>query len=689
MSLDDTNLRSELEARLRFETLIADLSSKFVNVSAGEVNHEIEDAQGQVCECLGLDMSTLWQWTADAPRYLTMTHMYRPLGGLAPPERIDAQEMFPWSLQLLLAGQAVAVSSMETLPPEAARDQEIWRQYGIKSGLSFPLSAGGGKLMGALSFNTMRETHAWPEEIVKRLRLVAQIFANALVRKQADQALRESEARLSLAAEAAGAGLWSLDLHTNIFWITSKTRELFGLAPDEVLSFERFLHLVHPEDWPAIRQTVQKMVESKRECSVEYRAVHADGTAKWMSSRGRLQGGASGRSEYLMGVTIDITSRKDAEEAFREAQTTLNAIIESTTDLIWSVDPNSFGLMTFNRSLRDYFLQGRGIQLEPGMRPEDLFPPGEYVQRWRGFYQRALQKGPFMTEYEVFARDKMLRLSFNVLRQDGKVFGISTFGRDLSEQKKAEREMLELHSSLAHSGRVTLLGQLASALAHELSQPLGAILRNAEAAELMLQEPSPDLEELRAIVTDIRADDQRAGKVIERLRSLLKRRSLDLQPIELNAVIAEVLSLVQTDAASRRVKLGFSAAPELPSVQGDRVHLQQVLLNLLVNAMDAVAESASPERNIRVTAHLTDPGMIEIRVCDNGPGLPGRLPERVFEHFFTTKANGMGMGLPVSKTIIEAHKGRIWAENQPGGGGACFCFTLPIANGNRSETNNL
>jgi two-component system, LuxR family, sensor kinase FixL len=147
-----------------------------------------------------------------------------------------------------------------------------------------------------------------------------------------------------------------------------------------------------------------------------------------------------------------------------------------------------------------------------------------------------------------------------------------------------------------------------------------------------------------------------------------------------------VLSLVQADAASRRVKLGYSATPELPSVQGDRVHLQQVLLNLLVNAMDALAESASPERNIHVTAHLTDPGMIEIRVCDNGPGLPGRLPERVFEHFFTTKANGMGMGLPVSKTIIEAHQGRIWAENQPGGG-ACFCFTLPVTKGNRSETN--
>jgi two-component system, LuxR family, sensor kinase FixL len=168
--------------------------------------------------------------------------------------------------------------------------------------------------------------------------------------------------------------------------------------------------------------------------------------------------------------------------------------------------------------------------------------------------------------------------------------------------------------------------------------------------------------------------------VIDRLRSLLKRRSLDLQPIELPSVIAEVMSLVRADAAARQVKLAYSAVPGLPMVRGDRIHLQQVLLNLLVNAMDALDGCAPNQRCIQVAAHQTDPATVEVRVSDNGPGISGESLPQVFEPFFTTKAKGMGLGLPVSKTIIEAHKGRLWAENGPEGG-ACFCFTLPVAGG--------
>jgi len=185
--------RAELEERLRFETLIADLSSKFINLPAGQVDREIEDAQRRVCECLGFDLCALWQWTQDTPRYITISHLYRPLGGPPPPERIDGEEMAPWTLRQIAAGRIVAVASMESLPAEAARDKEVWLHYGIKSALNFPLSAGG-RLFGALTFNTVREEHAWPSEIVTRLTVVAQVFANALARKVTDQALRESMA---------------------------------------------------------------------------------------------------------------------------------------------------------------------------------------------------------------------------------------------------------------------------------------------------------------------------------------------------------------------------------------------------------------------------------------------------------------------------------------------------------------
>lgn len=258
-----------------------------------------------------------------------------------------------------------------------------------------------------------------------------------------------------------------------------------------------------------------------------------------------------------------------------------------------------------------------------------------------------------------------------------RTYGVVRDVTPITQRRLAEMEALQLRGNLAHAGRVTLLGQLASALAHELSQPLGAILRNAEATEIMLQSATPDLEELRAIVKDILSDDARAGHVIDRLRSLLKRRSVDTQPIDQPSVIAEVLALVHADAAARQVKIAFSAMPGLPTISGDRVHLQQVVLTLLVNAMDALEGCVPDQRAIQVSVLQLDPATAEVRVADNGPGIPGESPERLFEPFFTTKSNGMGMDLPISKTIIEAHKGKLWAENGLERG-ACFRFTVPV-----------
>jgi C4-dicarboxylate-specific signal transduction histidine kinase len=355
---------------------------------------------------------------------------------------------FPWVRQELLAGRVVAHRSLDEMPEEAAKDRESARKVGIKSHLTLPLSLGGEAPIGILGFNTTRQERAWPPRLIERLKLVAEIIANALARKKADQALRESEAQN--------------------------------------------------------RITMQ--------------------------------------------------------------------------------------------------------------------------------------------------------------------------------------QSMELRDALSHSGRVTLLGQLASALAHELSQPLGAILRNAEAAEIMLQESSPDWEEIRSIVDDILRDDQRAGQVIDKLRALLKKGSLDVQEIDLSEVIHEVLALLKTSATSRHVKLISTVEPELPLIMGDRIHLQQVLLNLMVNAMDALGDEGAGERVVRVMAGLLDSSTVEVRVCDSGPGIDSENLGRLFEPFFTTKTSGMGMGLPVSKTIIEAHKGKLWAENLPQGG-ACFCFTVPVLLGNISANN--
>jgi signal transduction histidine kinase len=226
-----------------------------------------------------------------------------------------------------------------------------------------------------------------------------------------------------------------------------------------------------------------------------------------------------------------------------------------------------------------------------------------------------------------------------------------------------------------------MLGQLASALAHEINQPLGAILRNAEAAELHMQNQSPDLEELRAILGDIQKDDQRAVAVIDRMRSLLGRRELNREPLLLRDRIEDLLNLVRSDAATRQVRLDLDVPVDLPPVCADRVHFQQVLLNLIMNAMDALNEQHPDARCVVVSARHDGGAAVDIAVRDSGPGLPAGHLSKVFDSFYTTKPEGMGMGLAISRTIIEAHGGRIWAENNPEGG-ATFRFTLPTPKAN-------
>jgi two-component system, LuxR family, sensor kinase FixL len=266
------------------------------------------------------------------------------------------------------------------------------------------------------------------------------------------------------------------------------------------------------------------------------------------------------------------------------------------------------------------------------------------------------------------------RVEFDGARKPILVRGIS---RDITRRKLTDLETQELRKEIALVDRVSMMGQLASALAHEINQPLGAILRNAEAAELFMQNASPDFEEIRAIFADIRKDDERAGNVIDRMRGLLKRQSLDRRPVDVGELVGEVAALLRSDAAARHVKLELAVADHLPRLIGDAVHLQQVLLNLIVNGMDALDGATVKERRVCVTASLDGPDAVEIAVSDSGQGIPADTFTHIFDPFFTTKPKGMGMGLPICRTIIEAHKGRLWAENQVGGG-ASFRFTLPI-----------
>jgi signal transduction histidine kinase len=243
--------------------------------------------------------------------------------------------------------------------------------------------------------------------------------------------------------------------------------------------------------------------------------------------------------------------------------------------------------------------------------------------------------------------------------------------------RSAELELQRQREELAHVTRVSTVTELTASVAHELNQPLGAILSNAEAAEMFLGADPPALHEVRDILADIRKDDQRASEVIRRMRRLLRKEELAPKSIEINEAVEEVLQLLNIDAAARKVAMDFEKTAGLPRVWCDPVHFQQVILNLVLNSMEAMAGLPQEKRQVVVRTARGDNGTVKIAVADSGPGIPpDRLP-KVFEPFFTTKKEGMGMGLSIARTIVEAHHGQIWAENNPGVG-ATFYFTVPV-----------
>jgi PAS domain S-box-containing protein len=255
----------------------------------------------------------------------------------------------------------------------------------------------------------------------------------------------------------------------------------------------------------------------------------------------------------------------------------------------------------------------------------------------------------------------------------GAILGVSTVVQETTERKQIE----EARQELAHASRLALLGEMTASIAHEINQPLGAILSNADAAEMLLESAPESLAEVRHILNDIRKDDLRASEVIRRIRALIRKRETEIQPVDLNDVISEVLGLIRAESGRRRVAVETELATDLPLIRGDRVHLQQIFLNLLLNGMDAMADMAGAPR-LTVRTALDADGYVAIAVSDAGTGItPDRLP-RLFDPFFSTRKEGMGLGLPIARSLVEAHGGRIWAENNPGGG-ATFRFTLPPA----------
>jgi PAS domain S-box-containing protein len=753
-------------------------------------------------------------------------------------------------------------------------------------------------------------------------------------RKEAEEALQESEERISLAANTAGLGLWVWNAKRDETWVTPEGRRLFGWAESEPVNLERFIRTLHPDDREPTRQAVLESLQSGSDYIAEYRVVLSDGAIRWIATRGRIEFDGNGRPLRLRGVSIDITERKIADEALRESETRFRTMADTAPVMIWMSGTDKLCTF-FNKGWLDF--TGRTVQQElgsgwtEGVHPEDFDRcvevytkafnarqeftmeyrlrrfDGEYCwvldhgvprfesegtflgyigtaiditdlkrgeerlrfvveaapnamimlktdgtiilanpqterlfgysreeligqpvdmlvpERFRGSHpahrteffvapearlmgagrdlfarrkdgsevlveiglnpihtqegllvltaivditerkraEEALEKErAFLRQVIdidpnfIFAKDREGRFTlvnqavadaygttvedligradadFNsnheeleffhrmdlevidslqerfipeerltdaqgkvrwlqtvkrpILEKDGSANQILGASTDITERKQAESELQHNREELAHVTRISTMGELAASLAHELNQPLTAIMSNAQAALRFMAANPADLEEVGEILKDIVQDDSRASDVIQRMRGLVRKEEVAFVPLDIAEVIRDVARLVHSDAVLLNIDIALELNFGLPLVQGDRVQLQQVVLNLMLNAFDAMKDCPVNERRVVLQAEQDGAGMTKVWVRDRGTGLGADKIDEIFEPFYTTKRDGLGMGLSISRSIIEDHGGQLWAENNPDRG-ATFYFTVAVGEGSRGE----
>jgi PAS domain S-box-containing protein len=311
-ALDRQKNKLELEDRLQFEMLLAKTSARLINLPADQLHDVIRDTLRGVCERLDIDRSTLWLLSEKGTRAMHLALFY-DRGDLSVSLPIDGRQLFPWVANKVLMGEVLAISKLSDLPLEASRDKESFRLYGTKSSLLIPLLTGG-SVFGVLSFAVLQQEREWPELLVNRLKLVAQLFATALARQRSEQSLCESWARLSLAADSAHIALWTLDIGTGHIWTIEKARKLLGVSLNKELNLELFLSVAHPEDRERLREKMQQAVQAREDLNDEYRIIQPAGGVRWIAVRGRPYYNASGELDRLMGAAVDITERKQMEE---------------------------------------------------------------------------------------------------------------------------------------------------------------------------------------------------------------------------------------------------------------------------------------------------------------------------------------------------------------------------------------
>jgi len=588
---------------LRFERLVSELSATFINLPAQEMDRAIEVSLARIVSALRIDWSSLARVHPLTGEF-AITHSFA-IDGVAPVPALPPREVAPWRLGMLMANQPIVFPHADA-PAQACVDKPARQGIDFRSHVVMPIVVGG-QLHGCLSFGTVRSGRSWPDDLLSRLRLLAEVFGSALARKRAQE-----ELDLAIGFERlASAILASL--------VLAGPGEESGAISLGLRQIGEFMGADRVAIWQRLGGSTN--FSATRHWDAEgYSAPITSNQASelpWISARV-----ASGKVVRLARLT----------ELSPEAATdgaTLRAIgIRSLLVVPISVSGRNSGALSIASARREHEWP-------------DALTPGVSLLA------------------EVFA---------------------ALQSREAAERRKqaAEVEAAHWRERLAHLVRVHTAGEMSVALAHEITQPLGAIENYALAARRRAGEASPDLKRVVELLDKVVGQATRAGDVVTRVRSMAQRHELELKSIDIERSLAECIDMVKMDCELRDIRTLLKPARGLPLVMVDEIHLQQVILNLLRNAMEAI-DLAPPggAREIAVDVGLGEHGEVRVEIADRGVGIAEGQLERVFESFYSTKSSGLGVGLAICRKLIEAHGGALWASHRAGGG-ARFQFTLPV-----------
>lgn len=512
-------------------------------------------------------------------------------------------------------------------------------------------------------------------------------------RKQAEDALKETKAALAasehnlrLIIDSLPVLVWSARPDGSADFVNKSWLDYAGLTPERILDWG-FLDLYHPDDIPEMVEIWKRDLENSDHTQLKGRIRGGDGKYRWFYFSGRKLTDANGVVRWF-GVNIDIdnlqcaeTALRKSEAALRESEHKLSLIINTIPAMAWSCTPDG-QLEYWNKNLIDFV--GLPFQEIVGLGFYRMFHP-EDVERMRLSWDEVVatkQPKPvdarirrFDGEYRWFnlRQNPLLDAQGEVVRWYGVVV-------DIEDRKRAEESLRQSQSDLAHVTRLTTIGELAVSIAHEVNQPLMAIVTNAGTCVRWLQPGQTDLEQARFAAERVVRDGHRAGDIVSSIRAMAQRSQVRMERTDINQALRDVLFLLQGELQSRGLQTVTNLPPDPYYFIGDPTQVQQVVLNLIMNSAEAT--SSDGEGTIYVGCSQNANSEIEITVSDTGKGIPPELVDRVFDAFYTTKSDGIGMGLTICCSIVEAHGGRIWAAtNQPRG--TSFSFTLPLQGTNR------